>query len=223
MIGPIDNTILFPGSPWPNGHAIKEFDWYLQLEEPGQIRCHLHLRSANYNENEHSENGSEGEGRGNWQSTTVWNNYGSCVLSSIYWDHSGFLIATTEDPLDIATLSGRTFEIDSLPFDFDEEPSFGIYCQGHDTVAGHKILLTKSSDGWTFDWRAKVALTYLGAIEFENDLIARKIAVKFPNITVSPDLDPSDAEAMLAECIGPSTKFEKVDGEDGVEFKVIGC
>ena len=220
-LDPIDDTILFPGSPWPAGHAIESFLWYLQLESPGQIRCHFDLESAAYNANDESEDDDETDGTPNWRSKIVWNNYGSCTLSSLAWDHSGFVIATSMQPLDITTLSGRTFDIDPLPFDFAAEPSFGIYCQGHDNVAGHKISLTNGSNGWTVDWRAKIALTYLGATEFENDLVARKTAVKFPNVTVPNGVAAADAEKMLRKCIGRSTKIELVDGEDGDEFRIF--
>jgi hypothetical protein len=59
MVDPIDDTIQFPGSPWPKGHAIKVFNWYLQLEAPGQIRCHFDIESANYNENAPEGNDSD--------------------------------------------------------------------------------------------------------------------------------------------------------------------
>lgn len=216
----IDNHILFPGNPWPNGHAIKDFRWSAELRKGARIWCHLHLKSEAYGASDLDQDEPASENTSNWQSKNVWNNYGSCTLSSTQWDHSGFVVGTPEEPFDLDSMSGYTFEVDSMPFNVEDQPSFGIYCQGHDTVAGHQISFLKDDAGWAIDWSARIALTYLGGQEFDHRLIARKTGVHFDGIALSHELAPEDAVEVLSQCVMNSSRYTLETTEFESHFRI---
>lgn len=218
-IRPIDNRILFPGNPWPRGHNIKKFEWSAELTEEGDIWCHLHLESDDYSaEDTDAGNDSESDDTTNWQSKVVWNNYHACILSSTYWDQAGFLIGSGETPLAIESMHEQTFSVDPMPFDVEQDPCFGIYCQGHDTVAGHEITFLRTAEGWTVDWLAMIALTYLGATEFEHQLVARKTGVSFWGVAIAEGISDDEATRLFHSCVANPELFRLTKTKMGRRF-----
>ncbi len=120
-------------------------------------------------------------------------------------------------------MSGYSFEIDSLPFNLDDHPSFGIYCQGHDTVAGHEISFEKGEAGWTIDWSARIALTYLGGQKFDYQLIARKTGAFFDGIAVGYGLSTDHAIDMLKRCVVNPDQYKLETTEFESHFRIHPC
>jgi hypothetical protein len=196
-----ENRIVFPGNPWPKGHIIKEFVWSARLEPTTGIWCQLHLKSDDYDaEDLESDKSVEGSDADNWRSKIVWNNYQACILSATQWDDAGFLVGTRDAPFDLESLSGKPLTVDPLPFDLNDKPAFGIYLQGHDFTAGHRILFTKSAadSDWTVDWQGSIALTYLGDDEFRHRFVARKSGVHFDGIYLPANTPDDQAAQTLA-------------------------
>src|SRR5690348_2502727 len=54
-----DNRIVFVGSPWPKGHAIKEFAWSAQLDPNSGIWFGLHLVSDKYDAEDTKRGGDD--------------------------------------------------------------------------------------------------------------------------------------------------------------------
>jgi len=212
------NRIVFPGNPWPKGHAIAEFEWSGRLEADG-VWFDLHLESADYDA---ESEGANQEDAGNWVSTGVWRNYHSCILSSTYWDNGGFLAGASAAPLDFETISERLFESDPFPVDFDQARPFGIYLQGHDTVADHRIRFTPRPDGkFRVDWVGAIALTYRGRDEFEHEFRAGIDDVTFAGIRMPKRTTAKSAVRKLAPFVTDAQAWRTVE-RDGALWCVRG-
>jgi len=196
------NRIVFPGNPWPNGHAIKELIWSARLDPENGLWFDLHLESDDYYAEDEDEEGEEEEDEdaSDWESKIVWSNYHSCILSSTYWGHRGFLAATKDRPLDFSSLGERSFKLDPLPPP-DEvfDRAFGIYLLGHDGAADHHIRFTPqgSTSNYLLDWRGKIALEYAGSDVFEYAFHATYDHLAFEGIRLPDGASETDAMALL--------------------------
>lgn len=163
-----DDRIVFSGNPWPEGHAIAEFEWSARVEGE-DLWFDLHLVSADYYAEREIEDDEDEVS--DWMAPIVWGNYHRCTLSSTYWGRSavgGFRVGplATFSP---ATLDGAEFAVDpfdgdgDLP-DSDVEPAFGLYLLGHDSAVDHRIRLTRRGDSDRYDllWSGRIALSYAG-------------------------------------------------------------
>lgn len=210
----VSDKIVFPGNPWPDGHAIIEFEWSAEITYDRSLRGHLHLRSEDYYAHDQDpfnyDDLPEDDDRSDWESKVVWNNYHACILSSTYWGHPGFALATADQPFSIEAIAGRTFEVDPLPFDIENgDPAFGIYCQGHDSVAGHRISFTREGRAFAIDWFARIAQTYVGHTSFGYSLYARKTQVQFAGITAPLEMPAEDARTCFRALVtNPDTYTE---------------
>jgi hypothetical protein len=167
-----ENRIYFTGSPYPNGHLIKEFKWSGRIDNDDQLWFDFHLKTEDYDtDNNHLPSADE-ETASNWHSKVVWNNYNSCILSSTYWgDHQGILLDTTNVPFSFQELISKGLVADKLPLEDDDYDNlaFSIYLLGHDSCAGHRFVFSKTTDGMDLEWSGKIALTYAGENEFNHD------------------------------------------------------
>ena len=225
MTEAVENRVIFVGGPWPKGHAIKEFAWSARLDPKTGIWFHLHLTSDDYSA-EDNEGDADPEGDvANWNSKIVWNNYHACTISSVEWDHSGFLVATRESPLDMKALTGRELVVDPPPFDIDRDAAFGVYLQGHDTVAGHQIMFSRTAPAadWTVDWRGIIALTYLGGDEFRRKFVARKTGATFEGVELPADAKPDQTLDQLAPFVKDIKSYsldKSPEGELRAKYKI---
>jgi hypothetical protein len=217
--------ILFPGNPWPNGHKIAKFRWTGRIEPTTGLIFDLHLESADYEaEDKQNDNeADEDESLPNWRSKGVWGNYHSCTLSSTLWDHMGFPASSADPPFDFDTLDGHEFTIDPLPVRDDEALAFGIYLQGHDTAADHRIRFRrmKGKNRWSVNWQGRIALTYRGDDRFVHQFKARVEKAAFEGIVLPPKTTKARAETLLARFVARPDQFtlEKADGE--LWFKLL--
>lgn len=167
MSDPTDR-IVFPGNPWPEGHAVAEFEWTARAEGE-ELWFDLHLVSADY----YAQRDIEDDGRddtGDWEAPIVWCNYHHCTLSSTFWgghERSGLrvgpLSAFSPQALDGAELLADPHEGDGeLPG--GEEPAFGLYLLGHDSAADHRVRFLRRGDSDRYDliWTGRIALSYAG-------------------------------------------------------------
>jgi len=213
-----DGRIKFPGNPWPKGHPIKKAKWSASLSEEG-LRFHFHVESRDYDLGDKRPYRDEEEDMDDdWKARIVWNNYHSCILSSTYWGHPGFLVAAPGNPLDLERLEGKTFRVDrtkgdKLGQEYDrEELSFGIYLLGHDAVCDHRIRFVKRRGPATYDihWRARIALTYSGkqTLAHELDLVLPKLP--FAGITVDSGLSAKGARELLPQVLVKGERYKRV-------------
>jgi hypothetical protein len=211
------SRIVFPNNPWPNGHALKEFEFEFALTD-GALYLHLHLQSVEYYAEDPSyfdENAEEEQAESSWTSKLVWGNYHNCTISSAKWGMSGLRIATSGSPFSFASLAKTSFTSDPEPVDLDDDPNFGLYLLGHDTAAAHTIAVTGDVHGGLFDidWQGKIALTYAGDDDFDYSFHARITAVRFGGIRAG-DLTQAAATELLATLVTDAGLFVwKSEGE----------
>jgi hypothetical protein len=204
----MSDLIVFPGSPWPGGHAIAELAWTARLEPDTGLWFDLHLVSDPYPDVDTPEGDDEDadEGPDAWNEPFVWANYHRCTLSSTFWGHEGFLAATASAPLD--TTSPMEFTVDDYAGpqdepDTDEEMAFGIYLLGHDNAAHHRIRLTPvTPTAVSLDWRGRIALRYVNSTApFRHEFRATAAHVPLSKITYPAALTTAEAEALLATVV----------------------
>lgn len=161
------DRIVFPGNPWPEGHAIAEFEWSARVEGE-DVWFDLHLVGAKYYAER--EIADDGDGAASdWASPIVWGNYHNCILSSVYWGESGGIRIGPLAQFSLAALDGAEFVADpfdgdgELP-DADEDPAFGLYLLGHDSAVDHRIRFQRRGDSDRYDllWSGRIALSYAG-------------------------------------------------------------
>ncbi|MFD6161159.1 hypothetical protein ACFWF7_14030 [Nocardia sp. NPDC060256] len=215
---PAIGRIMFPGNPWPAGHAIEEFAWTGRIDENGNLWFDLHLRSAKYVAGGTPESAVADEA---WSSPEVWQNYGSCTLSSTYWgedDGTGFLAATPGNPFHLKTLTPQRLTADPLPLvelDQLEYLAFNIYLLGHDSVADQEVFFTRRPDGrHDITWHGRIALTYVGDDDFRHRFEAR-IAATLEYIRYPASLSLEEAHDHLQAVVDAPWLFETglVDGQ----------
>ncbi|WP_405164912.1 hypothetical protein OG203_07310 [Nocardia sp. NBC_01499] len=215
---PAIGRIVFPGNPWPAGHAIDEFAWTGRIDENGNLWFDLHLRSAKYDE---AGSPKSAVGADDWSSPQVWRNSGGCTLSSTYWgedDGTGFLAATPGNPFHLKSLTPQRLTADPLPLaevDQLEYLAFNIYLLGHDSVADQEVIFTRRPDGGhDIAWHGRVALTYVDDNEFRHAfhvrIVARLEYIRYPAM-----LSLEEAHDLLQAVIDAPELFETglIDGQ----------
>lgn len=211
------NRIFFADNPWPNGHSIKELVWTARITPETGLWFDLHLVSDDYYaEDTDSEEDDDEESESDWAAKIVWSNYHSCILSSTYWGHSGFRVATEKDPIDFAHLATRLFKIDPLPpADDPFERAFGIYLLGHDGTADHEIRFVPLENGlYELNWHGKIAMEYVGSDTFDHTFKANYNQLAFSGIQLPKGTDDSQAIALASRFVvnANAMKLTKHDG-----------
>jgi len=102
--------ITFEGNPYPNGHAIKDFEWFATQEDDGSIFFQLHLEAENYWESKPANDNEDSD----WTSTIVWENYEHCIVSSVQWGNGGFKVADSAASFDFDKVIDQTLAVDVL-------------------------------------------------------------------------------------------------------------
>ncbi len=187
--GAANGRIVFPGNPWPAGHAIEEFAWTGRLDRAGNLWFDFHLRSADYAAEGLPEHPA---GAPDWSSPVVWANYHRCTLSSTYWgedDGTGFLAATPGKLFQLKAAAPQRLTADPLPLreiDELEYLAFNIYLLGHDSVADQEVLFTRRADGaHDIEWCGRIALSYADDHEFRHRFQVRTTAalqyIRYPS------------------------------------------
>jgi hypothetical protein len=197
--------ILFPGNPWPKGHAISSFKWSGRIERGTGIWFDLHLETTEYYADDPKSHANyyeedDDDSADDWTSKSVWCNYHSCTISSTKWvgNGTGFLAGTKIAPLDFAKLGKKTFSFDDNPEDLSPPRPFGIYLTGHDSVCGHRIRFKpeKSKTTFTIEWTGKIALSYGGSDEFKYSFQVSLSNVRFDGIQLPHNTSSFDAIAL---------------------------
>ncbi|MFI5915202.1 hypothetical protein [Dactylosporangium sp. NPDC051541] len=234
----MSDRIVFPGNPWPAGHAVAEVAWLGRLDPAGRLWFDLHLNSAEYYAEDPTygddADDEDDDDSGAWESKIVWGNYHACTLSSTFWGHRGFVAATDERPLALDGLAGRAFHVDRDPdrpdavppgvaaADIDHEDSaFGIYLLGHDAVGDHRITFGPRRQPTVFalDWQGRIALRYINrTAPFEYTFHATIDAVALEHIAVPASMDDGAADALLHRVLVDADLFELAGAGDDRRF-----
>ncbi|WP_442506126.1 hypothetical protein SH528x_004954 [Novipirellula sp. SH528] len=196
------NRIVFHDSPWPEGHEITQLEWCARVKSDGTLWFDLHLVSEDYYAGDPGDTFSTDdpdEDIDDWDSKIVWSNYHNCTLSSTYWGHTGFCVASETQPLDFSLLSTREFAIDPLPPAEDSsQRAFGIYLLGHDGVADHRLRFSGDIAGkCELNWRGKIALEYAGRTSFDYSFHAQSDTLAFSGVMLPDGCSPSEANRTL--------------------------
>jgi hypothetical protein len=219
----LPDRILFPGSPWPKGHSIVKFRWSARIEPSSGLWFDLHLKSEDYDaDDKDGEEVEEPDSLPNWKSRIVWNNYHRCILSSTMWDNRGFKVIPDMIPFDFDSLDGRNFRVDPLPIDEEDKPAFGIYLQGHDSTADHRISFKKleGKNNWSVAWQGRVALTYLGDDRFINHFKALVMKTSFDGIELPLKTTKEEAELLLRRFVAKPDQFKLENVGEQLCFKL---
>jgi hypothetical protein len=197
----VEGRIWFPGNPWPDGHAVEDFDWSGRIHPDGTLWFELSLRSEEYGAREPA---FDGDGERDWRSPVVWNNYHRCTLSPGW--RRGLPAAEPGRPFRMA--APQTLTADPVEeVDFEEEPAFFVYLLGHDATAGHEVTFTPTAAGHEVTWTGALALYYAGEEEFRYGFRAELRGVRFAGIAVPEELDRDAAQRMLAELVDEPERF----------------
>jgi hypothetical protein len=218
--------ILFPGNPWPDGHAVNEFSWHFEISEEAEFFLHLHLKSDDYDANdpEADEDDSESEDdddESSWTSKIVWGNYHTCTMSSSKWGDQGILIPPGK-PLDFTKWGKRTFTADPLPLQTDddgefdwEDLAFHIYLLGHDACADHRITIVQNAQNaqgrFDIDWQGKIALAYVGSTDFCHDFKATIKDAAFDGIHYPQAWSQAQALEAIKPYVANAERLQFVD------------
>ncbi|MEU2034434.1 hypothetical protein [Nocardia amamiensis] len=215
--------IVFPGNPWPEGHAIEEFAWTGRMDQAGGLWFDLHLRSAEYDaEHRPDDDRDDDSDIEDWLSPIVWQNYHRCTLSSTYWgedEGTGLRAATPGRPFLLKSEQPQCLTVDPLPLaDADDVEclAFNIYLLGHDSVAGQEVSFTRRADGkHDIDWQGRIALTYADQVEFRYRFQARIPNATLEYIRFPGEISAEQAYRQLSEVLDAPEQFELglVDGQ----------
>jgi hypothetical protein len=151
--------------PYPNGHSIEVFRCFATEELDGSCNLQLRLVTEDYARSVPVAGNEDSD----WTSTTVWENYVHCILSSVDWGNPGLKIADSTKDFNTDVLVHQTFRADTLTSSEDdiESHAFGIYLLGHDSCANHTINFTRNDDGsFNIAWSGNIALSYAGNNEY---------------------------------------------------------
>lgn len=185
--------IVFPGNPWPGGHAIKSFEFRAALSEAHGVGLLMHLKTAEYD-----AEGAGEDGEGDWGSPATWLNYHACTISNTKWGYLADQLVRLDAPprpFDWSRLAGRSISLDpveALAPDWSPgDQPFQIYLLGHDAVADHLVDVRSGSEPGLFDvrWRGRIALFYVGEETFDHRFDADIRDVPFAGF----ELDLKDA------------------------------
>jgi hypothetical protein len=210
IVRTVKGRIWFPKSPWPKGHAIKSATWSGRLEPTGSLFFDLDLKSADYDAedppsaDDEDEDDIEDE---SWKSKVVWNNYGSCSLSSTKWDQHGVEVGSAKKPFDWRKLD--TIRADraksKIADDHQDNAAFGIYLMGHDAVADHAIRFTRTGKSYAVDWTAKIALAYVGSDKLAYKMRLELAGMTFGGFAFPKGMSPKAARVLFdAAVIDPA-------------------
>lgn len=203
--------ITFAKSPWPNGHPIESFTWTAAVVDD-RLRFLFDLKSAEYSAEVPGVEPKASDPE--WAHPIVWNNYHAC---SIRADGTGFVAGTAREPLELGSLGGRTFLVDTKPKSHDDA-SFGIYLLGHDSIAKHEITFGGSGP-FSIDWRAKICRSYVGERRYEHSMHARIDAASLAYVRVPAwEGDEVRARAALERVMRGTEHLLYVRRERGFAF-----
>ncbi len=218
------DRIWFPGNPWPNGHRIAEFRWSGWLDPDDGLRFGFWLESADYHADDPPATGDDDPVVPFGRSRHTWLNYGRCTIRP----SMGFVAGTPAEPLDLDTLTDRTFVVDPpdevADFEDDDEFAFHLYLLGHDSVADHRIRFPQRHGPVTFAvaWTGRIALTDIGEQDFSYEFRAQVGAAELTGIRVPGELDDTAAADLLGRCLRNAAGFELTRDGDTRRFVPTG-
>ncbi len=216
--------IWFPGNPWPNGHAIKRFDWSGCMDAKGSLRFDLHLETVDYD----SEAEPAIDEEDDWRAPGVWGNYHSCTISSTEWKEegtTGLAAGSPEAPLVWGAISETELVADEAEqgamFEFDP-PAFWTYLTGHDAVADHHVRFLKSSQGaFDLEWRGRIALAYAGDNELKHTFRAVVPGVRFQGFAAPKGMSVKKAGKLFATSCRDAELFVARETPAGVVLSEV--
>lgn len=207
--------MYFPGSPWPQGHKIKNRGLRLVIDEDRDLFFELYINSCDYIEEDGGDYKESEDYACDWDSKATWYNYHSCNISGDFY-------AELDPPYDLSTLNGKTYSIDKeLPTEEEFDPDelcFSIYILGHDSIAAHKIAFKVEDIGelkFSINWKAKIALTYGGDYEYKYDFQTNLSDIRIDCIKVSEAFDLEKANEMVNQSFFPGLSFKHSVSEYG--------
>lgn len=213
--------IWFEDSPWPNGHAVKLFEWSGRIEADGTLWFDLHLESVDYN----SEHPPACDEEDDWHAPGVWQNYHRCILSSTYWSAEGpggLVVGSALQPLEWSSLAGAEYRADELEggetYDPEHHAAFRIYLTGHDGAADHRLRFKRGTTTGTFDidWTGRIALAYGGRYEFEYTFRAAMVGVRFGGFRVGAGIGSEAAAGMFRAACRDAEEFDLANRPGGM-------
>ena len=217
----LEPRIYFPGSPWPQGHAIEAAFWAVRLLPAGRVAIDVHIESADYSDaGSPSTPGDSHEDFAwrNWQEPESWRNYGSATISSLEWgDALGLRVeGRCNDRLD---LIGRLHSVESPPDEEQLELALQGYVLSHNVISFPRLLLTTSFDGAVdLTLTGRVDQDGIVPIEFPHDFVAVVPSISFRGCHVF-DHDRAQSEAIAVEAFGPEVQI--ASESDGMGCRLI--
>lgn len=161
------SRIVFPGNPWPDGHAVRHFAWRAR-RHGGRLRFLFELNTAEYDADAPGTPGEE-----EWTAPLAWRKHGRCTISADRWHAGGFevdeAIAATA-----AAVDGRVFLVDDPPPADRASDAFQIHLLGRDACARHRIAFHRiaETDRCFIDWRGRIALAHAGDDTYRHRFVA---------------------------------------------------
>lgn len=203
--------IWFPKNPWPKGHAVKRATWAGRLDPSGALFFDFDIHSADYDaEDRSTDEDEDDDDEGSWTSRIVWNNYHACSLSSTKWGHRGIEVGSPKKRFAWQGLDGATLRADkakdTLPDD-DDGAAFGIYLMGHDGVADHALRFARTGKTWSIDWKAKIALAYVGNMNLDHRMKLELRGMAFDGFAIPKGMAPKAARTLFDAAIIDPAKW----------------
>jgi hypothetical protein len=207
--------IVFPGNPWPDGHAIKDFQLLAALRPGTSVRVLMHLQTEDYDAARKIDYDDDHEHDSVWEASRVWGNYHNCVLSATHWGidgSSGFPVHDASARFDVDALAGTEFCVDHVAGERidieDDQLAFHLYLLGHDTAADHRIAFNALGSGrFAINWSGRIALTYVGSTTLRHAFKAHIPDTPFLGVTVLDCRSLDEAKAALARHVAHPEHF----------------
>lgn len=206
------NRILFRDNPYPRGHLIKKINWSGRLDAERGLVFDFHLESEAYENSAAPETGEEPEEEvRDWYSRDVWANYNGCILSSTAWGSSGIVVARPGELFSFSSQFPLRIKADTLPLpdevDWDDL-AIGLYLLGHDACADHNIHITRTgANRYDLHWTGKIALAYVGEVDFNYDFEIHLYEVPFDGIHYPQHWSRDEAMAALGKVVDDPDVF----------------
>jgi hypothetical protein len=222
-----NGRIWFPGSPWPNGHAIEEFVWSGRLDADGSLWFDFHLKTVDYD----SEGAPTIDLEDDWRCPGLWMNSYNCTLSSTEWKEEGskgLFLGDAARPFRWSGLAASEFTADAVgagaKYDDSRPPAFWVYLTGHDGVADHRFRFrpTEEHAAYDIEWTGRVALVEAGQYGLDHSFRAGIQNARFMGFAVSKELDIARAVSQFRRACGDPHLFNLSRNTDPRIISLVG-
>ena len=201
----IGSRVLFPRSPWPQGHQVTAARFYCRYGDDDAIYLHLHVESDVYS----NAGTPSAESEDPWTSAAVWDNFQSATLSTDYWGHYGLCVRDGLGPFDITSLHDCSADVSKADCEEAEYSMFAAYVLGGQQIVSSHIDFTHHGDNlWSIVWSGELSppprmVNARLPEEFRVDLVE----VPFLGFAVSRELTIDEAKSKLSQILPKGTEL----------------